>query len=390
VTNVALPQWRKVRTAHARVALVVLGFLAIALAGFMLAQKPAARAAAASGRHPQTSHIAHRANRTPAVHVARTSSAHKTGQTPPAATPLTDPPNPDAGPGPSLASIGDGSAPGTVILPIPAGVTEVTGTMTVGALTRVYEVFEPTTLPTASVPALVVLHGRGVSLNLEVSRDGLLPLVAQGKAILVYPLGYGRSWNAGVCCGPAQVAGVDDVGFLTRVVQTFAHEHSVSGVYLAGFSNGGRMAYRVVCADPTLVKVFVVIDAVPSITCAPGRPVSLLQIDGTADRVVSYDASLPPHVFGSFVEPSATAEVAAWSRRNGCTGQMTSRAMGILEVAVWTHCSGGTAVEFATYEGVGHEWFPGTASTPSAADQLWAFVNAPQSVPAPGILPPRV
>lgn len=267
--------------------------------------------------------------------------------------------------------------------------TEVSTTVIVGHTERHYVVFTPSSPVAPRVPALVVLHGRDVPLGLEENRDGLLPLADQGKAVLVYPEGIRRSWNAGSCCGPAQLAGVDDVAFLSEVLHRFATNPRINGVYLAGFSNGGRMAYRVVCAAPSLVRAFVVVDAVPATVCAPGRAVSLLQMDGTADPVVSYDSTVAPHIANGFVEASATDAVASWVRRDGCSGQVTNNAFGQLQLSVWSRCSSGTTVQFATYEGVGHGWPQGGPDTPSGADVLWSFVTSPGSAPSVGSVPAR-
>lgn len=340
-------------------AVALLFVLAGTLASSAITEVPARSSAS---RGPQTSHVGRRAIEPPGAHISRTSAAH-TGT---------------AGRGPAS-------------LALPAGVSEVTQTMVAGGVARTYNIFRPSAAAAATkLPAIVVLHGRDVTLALEVARDGLLPLVAAGKAVVVYPIGYGRSWNAGVCCGVAQLAGINDVAFVSRVVTVLAGTHGVGEVTLAGFSNGGRMAYRMVCTDPGLVKTFVVVDGVPSTPCAAGRAVSLLQVDGTADTIINYDGSRPPKVFGTFVEPSATAEVAAWLRRDGCTGASANRQMGTLQVSVWAHCAGGTAVQFDTYVGFGHGWPPGGPGTPSAADQLWAFVTHPRGIPAPGTLTPQI
>jgi polyhydroxybutyrate depolymerase len=323
----------------------------------------------------------------PARAVPGTKVAHRTGH---GSSHLTAPvgvePSPSPYVGPGVPEFPGGTS-GLTPPPLPAGVTEVTTTVRVGDLERAYVAYQPAKSPSPKAPVLVVLHGNGTPLWLEVSRDGLLPLVVSGRAILVYPEGYLSSWNAGVCCGPAQVAGVNDVGFLTQVIDHFAASRTV---FLAGFSNGGRMAYRMVCTDPRLVRAFVVVDAVPSMACSPGRAVSLLQIDGSRDPIVAYDASVPAHVIGRFLEPTATGAVAAWSRRDGCSTQVTSRSMGALELLAWLNCANRTAVQFATYDGLGHAWPRGDVTTPSAADLLWAFVTDPTSVPAPGAFPPKV
>ena len=307
-----------------------------------------ATATQAAGHPPlMTSHISHRAVRPIAPHASR-ASAH--------------------------------SLPGGGVFP--GGVTQTTGTVQVGSLEREYVEYAPMRPVSPHIPALVVLHGRGVSLRAEVARDDLLPLVDQGKTLLVYPVGYEHSWNAGMCCGPAYAAGVDDLGFVTRVVEQLARDRRVTAVYLAGFSNGGRMAYRVVCADPTLVRAFVVVDAVASDNCRTSLPVSLLQVDGTRDSIVSYDTSVAPRQHGAFAELSATAQVASWVRRDGCSGQVTNRTLGTLQLAAWLHCRNATAVQFLTYEGAGHEWPPGGPATPSASQELWSFVNNVGGIPA--------
>lgn len=267
------------------------------------------------------------------------------------------------------------------------GMTQATSDVIVGHTERQYEVFTPSNPVASRVPALVVLHGRDVAIGLEEDRDGLLPLADQGKAIVVYPVGIRRSWNAGSCCGPAQLAGVDDVAFLSEVLHRFATNPRVSGVYLAGFSNGGRMAYRMVCAAPSLVRAFVVVDAVPAVDCAPGRAVSLLQMDGTADRIVAYDSSVSPHVTNGFVEPTATDAVATWAKRDGCDGPVANNGFGQLQLSVWSQCSSGTTVQFGTYEGAGHGWPEGSAETPSGADLLWSFITNPGSPPSAGAVP---
>eukprot|EP00966_Prymnesium_polylepis_P091210 2111027-Prymnesium_polylepis.1 len=58
-----------------------------------------------------------------------------------------------------------------------------------------------------------------------------------------------RSWNAGTCCGTAFVNGVDDVGFLSTVVDDLLGRFPIDrdAVFLSGSSNGGSMALRGAC-----------------------------------------------------------------------------------------------------------------------------------------------
>lgn len=96
-------------------------------------------------------------------------------------------------------------------------------------------------------PVLMVLSWRYMSPAVIAAVRGFrfLPLVAH--EIVVYPAGYDRSWDAGYCCGPAQRLGVDDLAFFEAMIHAvFNSEPGTSArqMYLAGFSNGGRMAFR--------------------------------------------------------------------------------------------------------------------------------------------------
>jgi polyhydroxybutyrate depolymerase len=269
----------------------------------------------------------------------------------------------------------------STVVPRPAALTPVTGTVSVGGVVRRYEVFAPSG-PVSPVPALVVLHGRTASVAFEESRDGLIELAQEGKAIVVYPVGYLRSWNAGACCGPARVARVDDRSFVRAVVGRLAARHDVSSVFLVGYSNGGKMAYDVACSDPKLVGSFVAIAAVPVSVCPAGPPVSVLEMAGTLDPLLTYDDSRPHRVVNGFTMPSVLDAVAAWRRRDGCSGQVSTRTAGILRLETWSHCARGAVVQLGTYRGLGHAWPAGGAGTPSAAEVLWAFLTNPPATPA--------
>jgi polyhydroxybutyrate depolymerase len=287
--------------------------------------------------------------------------------------------SPVAVPSKQLASgpaIGRGPVrPPTPVLP--DGVRPVTSSVTVGGTVRTYDVFSPPAGAPGRLPALVVLHGRKSSVTLEEGRDGLIQLAKQGKALIVYPSGYGQSWNAGACCGPAQVAGVDDLSFITDLIRSVGSRPDVSAVYLVGYSNGGRMAYDIVCAHPKLVSSFVVVAAVPVIACPAGAPVSLLEMVGTLDPILSYDSSSPPRHINGYREPTVTDQVALWRKRDGCTAAFSTQTTGTFDLQTWSHCTGGSVVALGTYRGGGHAWPAGGGGLPSGADVLWRFLTTP-------------
>jgi polyhydroxybutyrate depolymerase len=249
--------------------------------------------------------------------------------------------------------------------------------LTVGTMARRYLLVRPVTKSKTPLPVVVLLHGRIVTPEFEAQRTGLSTVT--GPAILVYPAGYENSWNAGVCCAGAQAANVDDVGFVTAVVHdVLAHQPDADHgrVFLVGFSNGGKMAFRVVCAEPGLFSGVAVVGAVPVADCAqpPAVPFAELAIDH--DPLLTLTPAQPPKSVNGFPQASIEGEVAALRSANGCTADGPTRVRGILTTTRFDDCRTGKAVEFDLYQGNAHVWPAGDATTPAAQRVIWDFFRS--------------
>jgi len=202
-------------------------------------------------------------------------------------------------------------------------------------------------------------------------------------------VGYGRSWNAGGCCAAARAAHVDDVTFLTRVVQRVLEDSPDAdrgAVYLVGFSNGGRMAYRVACQAPGLFTAVAAVEAVSVDSCPRlAAPVPLLVVASTADPLLRITPAARQRWMEGYRQPSVTGVVQAWRGLEGCHGEPVVTMAGALTRSRWTGC-GGAEVGLDLYAGGGHQWPAGSAPqagshaaasggpmTPSAQAELWAF-----------------
>lgn len=313
--------------------------------------------AKAKPRNKSASPANHHVNRT-----AHGKSVRLPGKSPSPSPPPPPPPSPSPSPSPP---------------PAPP-VTPQGFTMAVGGVTRNYIVYAQPNI-SGRVPALVVLQGANAATSVEIGRDNLIPFANAGQLVLVYAQPVRESWNAGACCESAQAQGVNDVGFIDQLVTTIQGRSDVSSVYLAGYSNGGKLAYDVVCSNPGLVKAFAVIAATPTVGCPDGAPVSLVTMDGTDDPNQAYNSSSTQHTNGSFKEASTVDEVNTWVKRDGCTSHSQQK-MGSMVLDSWSHCNGGTAVQLGSIVGGGHEWYGGVGSTPSDTDLIWAFLT--QTVPA--------
>jgi polyhydroxybutyrate depolymerase len=240
-------------------------------------------------------------------------------------------------------------------------------TIAVGGLVRSWLEVTRTGAATQTAPILMMLHGISATVTEELDRDGFLDLASSGRAELVYPVGIGESWNAGGCCGTAASEKVDDVGFLEKLVARIDPGHH-RPLYLAGYSNGGRMAYTMVCSDPSIFTSFAIVNAVPQSECTDQHPTSILQMDGTKDPYVPYEPGEP-----GYEQPPATTQVSRLRVTDGCTQSPAIKHVGVLVLRSWDTCTIGARLQFASYIGLQHQFFAGSASTPSAADVIWAF-----------------
>ena len=135
-------------------------------------------------------------------------------------------------------------------------------------------------------------------------------------------------------------------------------------VYLVGYSNGGRMAYRLACADPGAFSGVAAVEAVAVSTCSQVRPVPLIEVASTGDPLLTIPAgSRPKHIAGH-VEPTVTALVQHWRQFEGCTAVSTSTAYPTLRSTEWSPCAGQGRVALAIYQGGSHRWPAGGPAPP--------------------------
>jgi poly(3-hydroxybutyrate) depolymerase/peptidoglycan/LPS O-acetylase OafA/YrhL len=229
----------------------------------------------------------------------------------------------------------------------------------------------------ASAPVIVVLSGINATPAKEIVRDHLATYVQAGQAELVYPEGYLKSWNAGGCCGKAAKANIDDTGFLEALAAA-VDPGSRQPLDLVGYSNGGRLAYRMACSDPGLFGEIAVVKAMPEPGCVVSSPVSILQIDSINDTAVPFN----PGDKGK-ESPPATVQVARLTSAGHCPSPPSVQLRGTMQLSTWTGCADSTRIGFAVYKSGGHSFPQALAATPAAATVVWAFFTGSALPPAP-------
>lgn len=136
-------------------------------------------------------------------------------------------------------------------------------------------------------PALIFLHGLLSDPADAAASTGFNRLADRDGVLVAYPEGVRRSFNAGLCCGESVTQGVDDVGFLTDVVNDL-RARGASRISVVGFSNGGMMGYRLACERPGLVQTVGVMSGTLEIPKCNGR-IRALHLHGEKDTAVPFD-----------------------------------------------------------------------------------------------------
>jgi polyhydroxybutyrate depolymerase len=278
-----------------------------------------------------------------------------------------------------LATLGvAGFASAHIVSVIERPSTTTTYSMKVGSLTRSWEVIAPTATLPKSAPIIVMLSGIAASTSYEITRDRFVPYVDADKTELVYPNAYKESWNAIGCCGAAAAANVNDVAFLEALVTKVDPGHT-RPIYFVGYSNGGRMVYRLECTDPGLFDGMAIMKADPMPGCVVTKPQNVLVVSALDDPWVPFK----PGEKGKET-PSATVQVGRLQTDLGCPAKSVDVTHGDMSITSWSSCADGKRLAWAVYTIGGHNFPPPTAHSPSGSQIIWSFFTKTALAPLPG------
>lgn len=279
-------------------------------------------------------------------------------------------------------------------------------TLTVDGQKRDYAIHIPAGTGTAPLPLVVQLHGGGGNnVNIE-KQTGFYDLADQDHFLVASPDGTGGpadrllTWNAGWCCGSALKNKVDDVAFISAMLDDLEAHYPVDPrrIYVTGFSNGAMMTYRLGCAlADRIAAIAPVSGALDLDGCAPSRPVPVLAIHGTADENVPYDGGKGTDEGRRFpsqqdrIDRSVADSVGFWVKNDGCPTPAAEQHTGSLMRATYRPCAAGSEVVLDTVVGGVHAWPGGQKIRPRAGEpsdaldataEIWRFFSA-HELPAP-------
>lgn len=267
-------------------------------------------------------------------------------------------------------------------------------TLEVDGRERTFRLYRPAAVPlTEPVPLVVMLHGALGSGEQAEASYGWNAAADRGGFLVAYPDGLNRAWAVGPeCCGAPARDGVDDTGFIIRLVEELTATLPVDPdrVYAAGISNGGMLAYRLAC-QTGLFAAIAPVAATLLDDCPSPEPLSVIHIHGAADRVVPYGGGpgrqldigrgrLPTKVDG----PPVPELVERWRTVNRCDPPTRSTDGPV--TTSQARCPDGRAVTLITVAGAGHQWPGGTppgggrllrldppSTALDATDTIWRF-----------------
>lgn len=248
------------------------------------------------------------------------------------------------------------------------------------------------------VPVILAIHGGGGNAagaartacpGGDVDDADCLHAMAGREGIaVVYPNGTSsrllariRTWNAGggegdwqCVSGRACKDGVDDIAYFGALLDDLGRWLAVDRrrVFATGLSNGGAMSHRLACEMSDRIAAIAPLGGANQFaaasTCAPIRPVPVLQIHGTADPSWPYDGGT-----AACAQRDGKAKIPVedsmrvWAAINGCDAAPSARSTspfasepGIETVYMhYTRCRSETAL--LRVEGGGHVWPGGWA-----------------------------
>lgn len=252
----------------------------------------------------------------------------------------------------------------------------------IDGLTRTYIVnLPPDYYQSNSFPLVIALHGGGGSGSQFESQTGLTDKANAAHFIVVYPDGYlgplnNRSWNAGGCCGAAENENVNDIKFISELIDKLTGNYKINSklIYVTGHSNGGMLSYRLASELSGNIAAIAVNSCSMVVTSAihPSRPVPVLHMHSKLDTKVPFAGGIG--ITGAYFPP-VDSVLTVWAGINACNNTPHNISYTGYDFSEWTNCTGNTIIQLYLTNDGGHAW-PGGHSDNPDADASSTAINA--------------
>ena len=272
-------------------------------------------------------------------------------------------------------------------------------------LERCWEKHVPENLdPGVPVPLIVDVHGYSSTSSTHMDLSGFNEIANTEGAIIVYPNGVpgknlptdpdeNQAWNAGWCCAHASRDNIDDVGFITRVIEMTIEQENInsSRIYASGWSNGCAMVQRLamemshVFAAVGCMSHYLITDYVDDYS-----PIPIMEVHGFLDNVVLYETSLLSLPWAEdmwtnpeSVDTGAIENMHEWASYNQCTDSMkTFETNEFFTIQGFDECENDAIVRLMTIFAAQHNPYAnnnadgslGTQGLVQTSEHVWDFL----------------
>ncbi len=221
-----------------------------------------------------------------------------------------------------------------------------------------------------ALPLVMGLHGGGPGDGLDLmEKTQFDELGDEEDFITLYPNGVFHDWADGRGVTDSEMAGIDDLGFLTALIDSLKQDYLIDPqrIYVWGPSNGGMMTQRLACEASQHFAAFAsVISSMPiplDASCSPtANSISVLLMNGTEDNWVPYEGGPlgPLTDGGSTIGTDNTINF--WREHNGCSTTFQQTDFPDLDPDDnstvtrfrYADCNSGAEVVLYRVEGAGH------------------------------------
>ena len=257
-----------------------------------------------------------------------------------------------------------------------------------GGITRDYILYVPPSYSAVTeVPLVFNFHGYTSNATEQMYYGDFRTIADTEGFIIVHP--EGTLDNSGVTHWNVGWGGstVNDINFTSTLIDSIASEYSINldRVYSTGMSNGGFMSYQLACELSDRIAAIASVTGSMNLgwfnSCNPSHPMPVMEIHGTLDPTVSYNASIftesIPNIMDFWVNfnncnnTAIVTNIPNANTADGCTA----------EHQIWENWSNGVAVEHYKIIDGEHSWpgalFPNgvTNQDINAAEKIWEFFN---------------
>lgn len=223
------------------------------------------------------------------------------------------------------------------------------------------------------VPMLFSFHPLLSTAEQFFAVNKLNEIAERENFILVTPQGVGRAWAA---TGFPPGGDADDIGFVNALIDTLSASYSIDAnrIYATGMSNGAFLAIDLACKLSDRIAAVAPVSGIMTTTllqsCAPKRPVPILQTHGTDDSLLPYEiAQQVIDYWVTFNQTSTAPDIIDLHDPFPSNGTSVKR-------YTYENGTAGVTVQHLRIEGGEHDW-PGAVGDSDIimAEEVWDFLS---------------